>query len=130
MKKLEYYLRPTQVGLFNLISNNYRDKAIIRKGKYILVKGDAPVMLIAHMDTVHKTPVKHICETSDGNIIMSPEGIGGDDRCGVYALIKAHELSDVKPWLLFTCDEEIGGIGASAFTANYCSCKLPKELDG
>ena len=72
-------------------------------------------MLLAHLDTVHKEPVKHICRTGNGNILMSPQGIGGDDRCGVYALTAVYEQSRVKPWLLFTCDEEIGGVGAEAF---------------
>ena len=31
-----------------------------------------------------------------GNILSSPQGIGGDDRCGVYALVKVHELSAVE----------------------------------
>ncbi len=128
-EKIRVLLSPIYVGLFNLISNNYRDEAIVRKEKYILVKGGAPVMLLAHMDTVHKTPVKHICESSASNIIMSPEGIGGYDRYGVYALIKVHEQSQVTPWLLFTCDEEIDGVGASAFTADYHNNKLSKELD-
>ncbi len=44
-------------------------------------------------------------------------------------MIKAQELSQVKPWLLFTCDEEIGSVGASAFTTDYPNNKLSKELD-
>lgn len=27
---------------------------------------------------------------------MSPQGIGGDDRCGIYALVKTYELVDKK----------------------------------
>ena len=86
-------------------------------------------MLLAHLDTVHKEPVKHICRTENGNILMSPQGIGGDDRCGVYALTAVYEQSQVKPWLLFTCDEEIGGVGAEAFCAKHKAGKTPKELD-
>lgn len=86
-------------------------------------------MLVAHMDTVHHTPVKEICRTKSGNILMSPQGIGGDDRCGVYALNVVYEQSAVKPWLLFTCDEEIGCVGASAFCSVYRKGTLPKELD-
>ena len=61
---------------------------------------------------------------------MSPQGIGGDDRCGVYALVTAYRKSEVKPWLLFTCDEEIGGVGAEKFCEHHRKGKLPKELDG
>lgn len=122
MKTLESYLIPTQNELFAMLENKY-GKYISAKSKknYILVKGKAPILLVAHLDTVHKEPVKEICKTEDGNILMSPQGIGGDDRCGVYALTSIWEKSKVKPWLLFTCDEEIGGVGASKFAEDYAN---------
>lgn len=132
MKELEIFLKPTQEKLFKNIRRwlcKMNAKHYYCKKKYILVKGEAPVMLVAHMDTVHRHPVKHICKTEDGNILMSPQGIGGDDRCGVYALVNAYEMSPVKPWLLFTCDEEIGGVGAEAFCDDYLKEKLPEALD-
>ena len=129
MRKLEDFIYPTQGELFNLIRSIYGADAISRKGAYILVKGEAPVLLLAHMDTVHKNRVKYICKSEDGNILMSPQGIGGDDRCGVYSLVTAREQSDVKPWLLFTCDEEIGGKGAGKFASDYAAKRLPKALD-
>ena len=128
MNKFECFLTPTQGELFEEIRGMYRGKCILRKGAYILVKGEAPVMLVAHMDTVHKYPVKHICTSKDGDVLMSPQGIGGDDRCGVYALVSCYEQSQVKPWLLFTCGEEIGGIGAKHFAVDYSAKRLPKAL--
>lgn len=129
MKPLEDYLRPTQKELFSKLCAMYRDRAVICKNKYIIVRGEAPVMLLAHLDTVHKEPVKHICKNGNGNILMSPQGIGGDDRCGVYALTAVYEQSRVKPWLLFTCDEEIGCVGAEAFCSRHEAGKTPKGLD-
>ena len=129
MKLLEDVLKPTQKELFKIISNMYEGKAIGRKGNFTLVKGEVPIMLLAHLDTVHQEPVREICKSPDGNILMSPQGIGGDDRCGVYALINAYEMSPQKPWLLFTCGEEVGGIGATKFCYDYAAGKLPKELD-
>ena len=126
MTKLEWFLTPKQNELFDKVRDMYSGKCILRKGAYIMVKGEAPVMLVAHMDTVHKYPVRDICASADGDILMSPQGIGGDDRCGVYALASCYEKSKVKPWLLFTCDEEIGGKGARAFAADYK--RLPKAL--
>ena len=108
MKKLEDFLMPTQKELFSKLSGMYKGRTMTCKNSYILVRGEAPIMLVAHLDTVHKTPVKHICKTQNGGILMSPQGIGGDDRCGVYALTAVHEQSAVKPWLLFT-----------SFTATY-----------
>ena len=127
MKNLEDFIRPTQTVLFNLICKKYRDVAVVHLGNYILVPGEAPIMLLAHLDTVHEKPVKQICKSPDGNILMSPQGIGGDDRCGVYALVKAYDASPVKPWLLFTCNEEIGGLGAEKFAMDYLDDgRLPK----
>ena len=129
MRNLEDFLKPTQKELFNLLRKKYRGESIVRLGRYILVPGQAPIMLLAHMDTVHEKPVKHICKTANGDILMSPQGIGGDDRCGVYALVKVYEDAPIKPWLLFTCDEEVGGLGAEKFAMDYRKGKMPEGLD-
>ena len=86
-------------------------------------------MLVTHLDTVHCERLKVICYSIDKNILMSPQGIGGDDRCGVFALVKIYQYAKVKPWLLFTCNEEIGGIGANKFCLAYQQLQLPNELD-
>jgi len=132
MNRLEDFVMPSQKVLYTKLRRMFKGSALSSKGSYILVPGDAPIMLIAHMDTVHKESVKQICKTQNGNILMSPQGIGGDDRCGVFALVKAHKAADIskKPWLLFTCDEEIGGVGAEKFCEHHRKGKLPKELDG
>lgn len=127
MKYLEHYIKSTQDQLFKELCSQYagcycHDKA------YVLVPGSAPVMLVAHLDTVHKEQVRIICKSVYGNILMSPQGIGGDDRCGVYALNAVYEQSKIKPWLLFTCDEEIGGVGADIFVEDFAKDNLPKGL--
>ena len=43
-------------------------------------------------------------------MMMSPEGIGGDDRAGVYMILRI--LREAKCHVLFCEDEEIGGQGA------------------
>ena len=129
MTALEDFLRPTQKQLFKRLCKKFKGKTLISKGNFILVKGVAPVMLVAHLDTVHEQPVKDICTSADGNIIMSPQGIGGDDRCGCFALVKVFQSAQVKPWLLFTCEEEVGGIGAKYFCLAHKQKQLPKNLD-
>ena len=129
MKNLEDFLRPTQKQLFKRLTKKFKGKTLISKGNFILVHGQAPVMLVAHLDTVHEQPVKDICVSADRNILMSPQGIGGDDRCGVFALVKVYRLSKIKPWLLFCCDEEVGGLGAKQFCLAHQQHQLPKELD-
>ena len=122
-------LKMSQKQLFRHIEKLYDGRiAAIERKQYILVRGEAPIMLVAHLDTVHKEPVKTICTSEDRNILMSPQGIGGDDRCGVFSLMSIYKDSKVKPWLLFTCDEEIGGRGAVAFCDDYAKGFLPEEL--
>lgn len=94
----------------------YAQKKLHNKKDFLYVEGDAPYMLVAHLDTVHENLPSIICYSKDGNYITSPQGIGGDDRCGVYIILALLERLPFKPYVLFTMGEEIGGIGAKAFT--------------
>ena len=58
----------------------------VKKKGFLYAEGTVPVLLVAHLDTVHNEPPHIICRSEDGRYIMSPQGIGGDDRCGVYDL--------------------------------------------
>lgn len=84
---------------------------------YVLGVGELPVLLVAHMDTVHEKmslPETIVYDpTEKGGIVWSPQGIGGDDRCGIYIILSLLAKSDKKPSVLFTTDEEIGCLGAS-----------------
>ena len=98
---------------------------------YIFTKGDIPVLLTAHMDTVHKECVKEFHE--ENGIIKSPQGIGGDDRCGIYMILKLIEKG-FKPYIVFCEDEEIGGVGSNKFAKTELieelkACKYLIELD-
>lgn len=99
-----------KVLLSELTHMGYRTKT--KKG-FLYGKGSLPVMLVAHMDTVHKVPVKTICYSKDRKTIMSPEGIGGDDRTGVYMILQI--IRKYRCHVLFCEDEEIGGVGAQKF---------------
>ena len=129
MKNLEDFLRPSQKQLFKRLCKKFKGNTLISKGNFILVHGQAPVMLVAHLDTVHSQRVHDICKSDDGNILMSPQGIGGDDRCGVFALVQAYHAAQIKPWLLFTCNEEVGGLGAKKFCLAHKHHQLPNKLD-
>ena len=86
----------------------------IHKGDgYVFAQGTAPILLVAHLDTVHKETPKQIIYDANKGHIYSPQGIGGDDRCGVWMIlqiIKTHNCS-----VVFCEDEEIGGVGAEKF---------------
>ena len=84
-----------------------------KKQDFIYAEGNIPVMVVAHLDTVHKTQTKFICKANNG-VWMSPNGIGGDDRCGVELILSILDAGR-RPHVLFTHDEEIGGLGAETF---------------
>lgn len=93
---------------------------------YVYAKGEIPILLTAHLDTVHKSPVIEYIEIKTGSgkhIISSPQGIGGDDRCGIYIILQI--IKNYKCYVLFCEDEEMGGIGSSKF----CCTSLLKSLD-
>lgn len=106
----------SQIGVMALIRksiyNFYEEKDVIFTEKYILCKGEAPIMFCSHMDTVKRDDVKIIISDKEKGYITSPNLLGGDDRCGVYALLNLIVYSKIKPWVIFTTDEEIGCVGA------------------
>ena len=101
-----------------LLSNRYSSDDIKLTKTYLYAKGNIPVLLVAHLDTVHKTPPQDIFYDARRTTYWSPEGIGADDRAGVYGIL---QLLDYKPHILFTTGEEVGGIGAWA-AAEEMSC--------
>jgi hypothetical protein len=111
----EEIVRKSQSALKQALLSELRKQGYTtctKKG-FLYAKGSLPVLLVAHLDTVHKEIVKTICYSSDGKIVMSPQGIGGDDRAGVFMIleiIKKHHCH-----VLFCEDEEVGGLGAYAF---------------
>lgn len=94
----------------------------INEDGFLYAKGSYPVLLVAHMDTVHKQRVKTVVYTK-GNVLSSPQGIGGDDRCGIYMILSIIQKYHCS--VLFTEDEEIGCVGATKF----CKTKYVENLD-
>ena len=82
-------------------------------------KNKIPVLLVAHLDTVHKGKPELVCYDSEQEILWSPSGLGADDRAGVYAAMQLSKQFNVD--VLFTHGEESGGKGASAFIRDYPS---------
>ena len=102
---------------------------------FLFAKGDSDICLIAHMDTVHKDKPTVFEERveNDKHYLHSPQGIGGDDRCGVYIITRLI-VEGFRPSILFTEDEEIGCVGAQKFSASvFCKeledCKFLVQLD-
>lgn len=91
---------------------------------FIMAQGDLPVILVAHMDTVFKTP-KYVAYDIKKGIMSAKTGLGADDRAGIYSILNIVE-SGYRPSILFLEDEEVGCIGAKWFITN----KSAKSLKG
>jgi hypothetical protein len=61
--------------------------------------------------------------TNGGDTISSPQGIGGDDRNGVYSVLEVAKRYNCS--VLFCEQEEVGGVGAEKFI----KAKLAKSLE-
>ena len=86
---------------------------IIETKEFIIAEGDIPIALVAHLDTVFPEPPEEVYFDRQKNVILSPTGLGADDRAGVYAILRIIR-EGLRPHVIFTTDEEVGGIGATA----------------
>jgi len=101
------------------------------KGDYVYAEGTIPIMLVCHMDTVHRTKPENVFYDPQKKVAWCPEGIGGDDRCGVWSVLTILRHG-FRPSVLFTNGEETGLIGARAFAKDFPSLshfKFMIELD-
>lgn len=92
---------------------------------FLYAKGTVPVLLVAHMDTVHQERCTDIVK-QDGEW-SSPQGIGGDDRCGIFIIMNI--VKELKCSVLLCEDEEKGCIGARKFTKATYTLKNVKGDD-
>lgn len=110
---LEKFFKLNQSQLLKVMSkylNTKYDKVITTKN-YIIAFGNIPVGLIAHLDTVFPTPPKNIFFDNEKNVMWSPEGLGADDRAGVWSIYQIVNQG-YRPTIILTTDEEYGGLGA------------------
>ena len=96
---------------------------VIEGDGYVYHKGTFPVLLCAHMDTVHKE-IPRTMVYANGTL-SSPQGIGGDDRCGIYMIFKILKKYDCS--VVFLEDEEVGCVGAKKFAASSICKEIKKE---
>ena len=118
-REFERLTKLTQSQMKLYVANRLRETypSVIIKDGYVFAKGNYPVLLVAHMDTVHEhTPKKFVYEAK-GNKISSPQGLGGDDRCGIYMIFQI--IKDIKCSVLFVEDEEIGSVGSNKFVKSF-----------
>lgn len=111
--------KPLHDMLYNLLRSKYGKKNMYQKvDKYIIAKG-SNIGLIAHLDVKGKEPAKNVVYNKEYFTAIDSV-LGGDDRTGVFIIIKILELG-FKPTIVFTHDEEIGCLGAKALAEDYSS---------
>lgn len=114
-KLLETLVGLTQEGMRKTLSSflKRKYKKVVVTKDYIFAHGDIPIALVAHMDTVFKKPATDVYYDQQKNVIWSPQGLGADDRAGIFAILKIIQ-SGLRPAIIFTTDEESGALGAEA----------------
>lgn len=113
MKKFEDICKMTQPQVKDYMFQYLSSKKynVVNEDGFLYAKGTVPVLLVAHMDTVHQEQCKVII--NNNGKMSSPQGIGGDDRCGVFMIMNI--VKDLNCSVLLCEDEEKGGIGAHKF---------------
>ncbi len=79
------------------------------------------VCLVCHTDTFFDIEKdKRIFHDKEKGVLWSPDGLGADDRAGIYACLKLYEEipEPYKPMVLFCDEEESAGIGAMCASFN------------
>lgn len=113
--------RQTKKTMSKFLRKQYGQKNIIETKDFIIAKGDIPVALVAHMDTVfEKDKEKRNITYYDQKrgVMWCPFGAGFDDKAGVFAILKIIR-EGYKPSVILTTDEEIGGVGARQLVLKY-----------
>lgn len=85
---------------------------------FVLAEGTIPVALVAHADTVFQSPPKLFFYDQEANVMWSPEGLGADDRAGIYSIIRI-VASGLRPHVIITTDEERGCLGSNKLVTKY-----------
>lgn len=125
LKAEDYKLLKTLVGLSQesmrrtmttYLSKKYEN--VISTKDYIMAQGDIPIALIAHMDTVFTKPATRVYYDKEQGVMWSPDGLGADDRAGIFCIVKILQ-GKYRPTIILTTDEEKGCIGASKLVERF-----------
>lgn len=120
-KTMEKICRMSQMELKDFAARELTKthKEIYVDDGFVYAQGTFPVLLIAHLDTVHEQLPQSFCYDEEKGILSSPQGVGGDDRCGVYMALEVVKKFHCS--VLFCEDEEIRNVGAKKFLNNKLS---------
>ena len=107
------------LNVLNKILTQIGMQQVYYQNQYLYASGDIPILLVAHVDTVFKRPPTNIFHDAQHQVVWSPEGLGADDRAGVYAILQILFATRLKPSVLFTTGEETGGTGVIQFCYDF-----------
>lgn len=105
-------------SMTTFLKKYYSADKVIPTADYILCEGNVPIMLVAHMDTVFKIPPEKIYYDQHQHVIWSPQGLGADDRAGVFSILKIVQ-NGYRPHICLTTDEEVGGVGVRSLIKHH-----------
>lgn len=128
LKNFKTLCKAREQGILGLMANFLKTKYtnVRRTPTYVIAEGSIPVALVAHADTVFKTPPSLFFYDTRQSVIWSPDGMGADDRAGIFAIMEILRTSDLRPHVIITTGEEIGCVGASKLVGDYY--KFPWDL--
>lgn len=86
-------------------------RRLVRGREFLYAPGKTPVLVVAHVDTVHAKPPREVLYDPRQEMLWSPEGIGADDRAGVLGILWLLRLGK-RPYVLLLDGEERGCTGA------------------
>lgn len=127
VKSIEQFFQLKQTSLLKVLNKFLKSKyeTVYSTEDYIIAIGDIPVALVAHLDTVFTQPPTEVFYDRVKNVMFSPDGLGADDRAGVYSIIQIIKMG-LKPTIIFTTEEETGAKGAQALIKAFPNA--PTEL--
>ena len=112
--------QPEIIKMFvDVAQQKHLEYVVEKDNNYVYLKGNIPVTLVAHMDTVHLSPPTTVVYDPKEKIIWSPDGIGGDDRCGIFALLTILYSTRNSPSIVILDKEEKGCLGATCFAKDF-----------
>ena len=120
LRSFEQFFQLTQDNLLKIMGKYLKTKyeKVYSTSDYLVAIGDIPVALAAHVDTVFAKPPENIFYDRVKNVMWSPDGLGADDRAGVYSIVQILKRG-YKPTIIFTTDEEKGALGATALIRDH-----------
>lgn len=113
------------------LENYYNNIKVGPYDTYLYAEGTIPIVLVAHLDVVFRTPRQHMEIFYDPKelVVWSPDGLGTDDRAGVLAIIWLLRCTEFRPSVLFTTSEETDLRGAYFASMLHVNPNFVIELD-